>query len=510
MKHVDFTFPRDQSAGPVRTSAGLGAMEHLMFALICAVTLVFAILTPPFQAPDENQHYMKALFLKEGGLTAQKQGDAIGAALPRAALDLRDVDLPAEQAGQPMRYGVDRIGAAWRADGQRPGRAFGDFPNVANYAPTLYLPQAAGLAVGDTLGLPHLGALYVGRIVNALTALLLLYAALRLLPFGRMALLAVAVLPTSTYQTGSLSPDAGINAAGWLALAISLRIGFGEMKWARGRAGALLFTVAPLLALAKGVYLPLILSGLRWPPAGEARRAWMAKSGMLIVSAAVGAIAFISWMKFSGGTQALYHIVSRKTGEMTITAPLAEQLAVVLRDPIGFLHILATSVAERSPVYVLQIVGRFGWNSILLPLLAYPLAGCMLLAALWSGDRVRVAWGVRLWWLAIAGGAALLVETALYLTGTPLGADYVQGVQGRYFLPILPLALMALSFAPPKPRISRAAGRLCLCLAAGLSLMAVVTVWDAFWHHGFATYDGMPPSSGIMRSLFLPSHRWLN
>ncbi|MDF0544380.1 DUF2142 domain-containing protein [Sphingobium sp. H39-3-25] len=485
-------------------------MERLTFALICAVTLIFAILTPPFQAPDENQHYMKALFLAEGGLMAQTQGNAIGAALSRAALDLRNVDFPAEQPGKLTRYGMDQIGVAMRADGQRPGRAFGDFPNVANYAPTLYLPQAVGLAIGDALGLPHLGALYVGRIVNALTALLLLYAALRLLPFGRMALLAVAVLPTSTYQAGSLSPDAGINAAGWLALAISLRIGFGDMKWERGRAGALLFSVAPLLALAKGVYLPLILSGLRWPPAREARRAWMARSGMLILSAAMGAIAFIVWMKFSGGTQALYHIVSRKTGELTITAPLAEQLSVVLRDPIGFLRILATSVAERSPVYVLQIVGRFGWNSILLPLVAYPLASCMLLAALLSGDRVQVTWGVRLWWLAIAVGAALLVETALYLTGTPLGADYVQGVQGRYFLPILPLALMALSFGSLRPAISRTAGRLCLCLAVALSLMAVVTVWDAFWYHGFATYDGMPPSSGIMRSLFLPSHRWLS
>ncbi|WP_336961325.1 DUF2142 domain-containing protein [Sphingobium aquiterrae] len=481
-----------------------------MFALICLMTLAFAVLTPPFQAPDENQHYMKALFLREGGLVASRQGAAIGGALPNAALGLRDVDFPAEKATVRTRYRMDQWAAAWRADAARPGEGFGDFPNVASYAPTLYLPQAIGLAAGEGAGLPRLGAFYLGRIANALTALVLLHAALRLLPFGRMVLLAVAALPTSAYQAGSLSPDAGINAVGWLALAVSLHLGFGGQGRVRRWTAGLPFLTAPFLALAKGVYLPLMLAGLRWPEAGEGRPRRLRTGTILIAAAGFGAAAFIGWMKYAGGTQALYHIMSRKTGEMTMTAPLADQLAVVLHDPLGFARILATSIAERSPVYALQIVGRFGWNSILLPLAAYPLAGIMLGAALWSGDGVRAGWGTRLWWLAIAGGSALLVETALYLTGTPLGADYVQGVQGRYFLPLLPLALMAISVPKTGDHAARIARRLCIASAAVLAIIAILTVWDAFWHHGFATYDGMPPSSSLVRSLLLPSERWLD
>ncbi len=219
---------------------------------------------------------------------------------------------------------------------------------------------------------------------------------------------------------------------------------------------------------------------------------------------AVGAAAFILWMKMSGGSQALYHIVSRKTGENVMTAPLAAQLGVILSDPIAYVRALGSSIAERSPVYALQIVGRFGWNAILLPLGAYLLAGVMLAAAVLSGSGVRVGAGQRLWWLAVAGGTALLIETAMYLTGTPLGADYVQGTQGRYFLPLLPLVLLAMM-----PETGFRAARSVFAGSALLLLMiALASAYDSFWVHGFVTADGMPPHERLSDALLLPSPRW--
>lgn len=44
-------------------AAPWSGLEKLLLALVCAATLFFAFVTPPFQAPDENQHYMKALAL---------------------------------------------------------------------------------------------------------------------------------------------------------------------------------------------------------------------------------------------------------------------------------------------------------------------------------------------------------------------------------------------------------------------------------------------------------------
>ncbi|WP_420144960.1 DUF2142 domain-containing protein [Sphingobium sp.] len=477
-------------------SAPWTPIENLLLAVVCAATLFFAIITPPFQAPDENQHYMKALALAQGNVLAQQEGDAIGATLPRAALHIHAVDFPTDIPPTLRRFEHEGIAASAAADGTRPGTGFGLFPNVASYAPSLYAPGAVGLRIGRMIELPWIDSLYVGRLVNALTGLALLIAALRLLPFGRHAMMATALLPTFAYQTGSLSPDAVINGLGFLGLALALRTGF--MTATPARSAALLM-VAPLLALCKGVYLPLMAAGLRWQ---QYRRDL--RPGWIMGATALGAIAFVGWMHLSGGSQALYSIRARDTGLSVMTAPLSEQLAVILHDPVRYLRILVSSVTERAPVYALQIVGRFGWNAILLPLIAYPLAMLMLAAGVASGNGARFGMAQRLWWLAIAAGVALLIETAMYLTGTPLGANYIQGTQGRYFLPLVPVVLIALSPAGGM----RGTRRIFACAAILLGFIAAATVYDSFWVHGFITSDGMPPHGSIGRALLLPSPRW--
>ena len=469
--------------------------EKLLLALLCLLTLFFAVITPPFQAPDENQHYMKALAVRQGDVLTKQRGPAIGTDLPRAALDIHRVDFPTDVPATVRVFDADQLRQSAAADAGRTGTDFADFPNVASYAPTLYVPGAVGLAAGKGMGLSSLGTFYVARLVNALAGLALLIAALQLLPFGRNALLVTALLPTFAYQTGSLSPDAVINGLGFVGLALALRIGF--MGSAPARSAGLLLT-GPLLALCKGVYLPIMAAGLRWPTRRDPRL-WL-----ILCAMALGAIAFVAWMHYSGGSQALYHIQSRKTGETMMTAPLRDQLATILASPLGYIHILVTSVIERAPVYALQIVGRFGWNAILLPLLAYPLAALMLAAGVATGTGARFGLGQRAWWLAVALGVALLIETAMYLTGTPLGADYIQGTQGRYFLPVLPLILIALSPA----RAIAGAQRLFVWTAIPLSLIAAATAFDSFWVHGFVTSDGMPPHGSVLRALLLPSPRW--
>ncbi|MET0371265.1 MAG: DUF2142 domain-containing protein [Sphingobium sp.] len=478
------------------TAAPWSMLEKQLLAAIGALTLFFVVLTPPFQAPDENQHYMKALLLSEGGWLTDRRGDMVGAELPRAAVDLHAVDFPIDPTGKAQLYDRGMLQKAFAADESRTGHIFADFPNVASYAPTLYAPGAAGLLIGGKMAMPRLEAFYLGRLVNALTGLALLAIALTLMPFGRFAMLATALLPTFAYQTGSLSPDSVINGLGFLGLALALRVGF--MGSAPARTTGMIVT-APLLALCKGVYLPLMAAGLRWPAHRRDVRPWL-----LTGAIGLGAAIFVLWMKASGGSQALYHIASRKTGESMMTAPLAEQMAVILHDPVGYARIFIASVTERAPVYALQIVGRFGWNAILLPLGAYILAAVMLVAGVASGSESRFGVGQRIWWLVVAAGVAALIETAMYLTGTPLGADYIQGTQGRYFLPVLPLVLLALSPAQPV----RGARPVLAAAALLLLSVAAASAYDSFWVHGFVTADGMPPHGSIQRALLLPSPRW--
>ena len=499
---LDLSWARTADRARAGTSAFAARAEKTVFAAICAATLLFTLITPPFQAPDEDQHWYKAVLLPEGRLVAERQGDQVGAELPRDAVELRTVDFPGEKAGVRFRASPDDLRRSWANDAARQGRVFTQFPNLAYYSPTLYLPQAAGVAVAEAVGLPRIGGFYLGRLLNAATALLLLWLALAALPWGRAALLAVAALPTFAFQAGSLSADASINGAAFLGLALALR--FGDSAH---RKGWMLLAASPFLGLAKGVYLPVVVAGARFGGTLRDRHFWT-----LAAAAVAGAGAFVAWMLYSGGEPALYTTVSRKTGEQATTAPMADQLAVLLGDPLRYARILVESFTERFPVYVLQIVGRPGWNAFLLPLAAYALAAVMLASALASGKGPRAGVGLRAWWLLLAAGGAVLVETALYLTGTPYAADYIQGTQGRYFLPLLPLVLLALmptSLPGRWPERARGVFAGSALLLIGIGLLSAL---DSFWINGFVTVEGMPPlgsgAEGAARGLLLPSPRW--
>jgi len=80
----------------------------------------------------------------------------------------------------------------------------------------------------------------------------------------------------------------------------------------------------------------------------------------------------------------------------------------------------------------------------------------------------RVLW--HLGALAAFAVTSLAVFAMAYLGWTPVGADRIPGVQGRYFGVMLPFALLALPRLPgvPEPRLR-------LAVAAALALVLAVT-----------------------------------
>ena len=454
----------------------------LLRLFFTALALIYVVVTPPFQAPDEPFHFFKAYQLSTGGIRAQAANGSLGAMLPPAIAELANTRFPPQPDPKTtMRFSPTAIMDAWRDSADLSGSVFVPFPNIAPYAPSMYVAQATGILIGRQLGLPPIGLFYAGRLTNALAAIFLLFLAVFIIPFGRAALLAVAFMPTVLVQFGSLSADATIIALGFLAVALAMR-GAAALPVRRGETW-LMTAALMLLALAKGVYWPIAAAGLPSRGGRMGQRQWLLLAGMVL-----GIACFLGWVAFGRGAESQFSIVSRRTLERTLTALPADQLAIILSAPARFARILASSFIERLPVYGVQVIGRLGWNVVLLPLPLYGLGVLLLLLGMvapWGPVQRPQGWQ-RLWWVAIAAGLTILIETALYLTGTPLGADYIQGTQGRYFLPFLPLLLLALAYPI---RAAGPAGRLvrgCFpAVAVLLNLATLLVAIDAFWISGF-------------------------
>ena len=106
----------------------------------------------------------------------------------------------------------------------------------------------------------------------------------------------------------------------------------------------------------------------------------------------------------------------------------------------------------------------------------YPLASWVLLAAavatMTEGKGMKPWPALALWAAAIASFIGIYL--AQYLSFTGDGADEVRGVQGRYFLPLIMLAGMALPWWRYAPRVtgwSHAATGLAVVLFPLLTLL---------------------------------------
>ena len=190
----------------------------------------------------------------------------------------------------------------------------------------------------------------------------------------------------------------------------------------------------------KIVYAPLLLIG------APALRDPAQRRGALIVHGIILAVVLggsALWLWSTAGT-----LVSWRVG-----TDAAAQLRGILAEPGGYAMILLRTVWHEAAYYP-GTVGILGWLRFPLPdaVYALPLLGIVAAAAVRDeGEPVLTAWSLA-WKALIVIGAATLAMTAMYLMWTPVGAPRVEGVQGRYMLPLAGLAAMVVAAGLRLPR----------------------------------------------------------
>ena len=183
----------------------------LVFVLISLPsTLALVFLTPPFQVPDEHQHFYRAYQISELHIVGAGGESAGGAVLPSSLPEFVEHFLGSRRMHPVREIRPAPLAKTW-LEMERPlnptRREFVGFGTV-NYSPFPYVPQATAMGVGRLLEAPPLALLYLGRIANALIAIVLIAWALRWMPFGKPVAAVAALLPMAQYEYASVSPDA--------------------------------------------------------------------------------------------------------------------------------------------------------------------------------------------------------------------------------------------------------------------------------------------------------------
>ena len=305
------------------------------------------------------------------------------------------------------------------------------FPNSAIYPPFFYIPSAAGVLLGRMASTTIVHSLVLSRLLTGVAAVAVTALAITLAGAAAIWIFAIMTLPMALALIASAGPDALILAFSALASALMLRA---QHQSRLPTPNTLLWlTISPgLVAMARPPCGPLALPLLALP-----RLPWRRR----VLSFAAVIVCVGLWAVITTVT------TMSNVGRVAMHADPGRQCALLLADPHRILSLVASTIQHYGRGYIATFIGMLGWLDTDLPwnyriaaiamLATAAVAAALGLRPVAAGTSFRLLIAVG---MLIAGAAIFAVQ---YLSWTAPGANRIEGVQGRYFLPLaLPLAAL--------------------------------------------------------------------
>lgn len=442
----------------VRAAEDSSAVRLFVIAAAFAA-LVFAFVTPPFKVPDEVGHFWRASAIAYGVVVPQVDSRGASAEIPVGLKTLVFIlySSPSESL-QQQKVTAEKVRLARQLPLEQLKMVSVTFP--AGYTPVPYTGQIVASLAGRATHAKPVVTFYLGRLLNALLYIVLIATAIRVTPLLRWLFCAAGLLPMAMYLAGSWSPDAMTIAASFLFLALLLRA-CSSTGPLRGREVAALACAAALVGLCKPAYflIALLVTAI---PASRSRRRGAVIALVLVVTAAATGVSL--WTSTHGGGSVRPDAV----------VDAGAQLDCIRRAPLQFVAVVTKEFRVHAGEYVGQCIGRLGMMDAPLPRPVIWIEVFALgVAAASAGGAIR--WNLRLLAMAIAAATAAGIAASLYIGWTPPCAGSIDGIQGRYFLPILPTVGLALGGSALRGRnISLVTTPLAAAIAAAASVATLI------------------------------------
>ena len=267
----------------------------------------------------------------------------------------------------------------------------------------------------------------------------MLWFALKWIPFGKNTLGVIALLPMTLNLVASLSYDAVILGLAFFFTAKVLQLAYQAERVTRCDMAILTASMA-LLAPIKVIYVLMAFLCFLIPQ----QKFKSPKSFKLSAFVMAGVVALIFLLV--NIPRLLPYL-----NESNLTLEYAGgvecyTLAELIKNPIRTVYILFNTIRVYGGEHFTRMFGEWlDWLEIRIPLLA--IIPCMLMLALTTAvtpyePNVRIEKKNRVIGILVITGVILLAIFSMLAAWTPAGSSVAEGVQGRYYLPILPLAVL--------------------------------------------------------------------
>ncbi len=427
--------------------------ERGFLVIALCIGLLFAVLEPPttLLSWDDEIHYGRAVCLNYGGTDY-----------------ISDAERAVENRAFSNEISLDNKLAVTRYLNARSFR-FGGNNNIytiMNYTLVAYPPSAAAIWLARMLGLSCSNTVIAGRVGNLLCYVIVAYAAIKRLRYGKLFAASLCLLPSVLFLAGNYSYDAFCIAFILLGICLWLEVyQKPEIKMTGTRAVVMLLALATGI-LPKTVYFPLVLIALFLPNNRFSSRAGAVRYRLAVLLTTLLLIFSVAAPFLWGGTAGESYADARGGSDISVQG----QISFILHNPIQYTRLLLSflyyiffdlDVMMNGAGGCIRALAYIGLQGVTIPeKIAYAYLVILLIAWLLSFDLVKKRnEKIPLWVKGISFvlsfGVICIVATSMYCGFTPVGNMEINGCQERYMLPvIIPLLLIL------RPAITRKGWRL--------------------------------------------------
>ena len=407
--------------------------ENIFLLTVPVICLMFMATMPTFKNHDELYHWIRTYEVSTGVLATKVEDGVQGTKMPEAITAIM------KSNWETTTY--SDVNYALGIEMDKDNTYTIDSKTAAVYAFVQYIPQAIGVAIARVFTSKPLIMAYAGRLFNIIFAMFVLYKAIKLMPFGKKIFLIISYIPIVIEGFSSLSPDAMTTSISFLYIAYILNLAFDEKKIVGLKQKIFLTILSIIVALCKIVYLPLVLLLFLIPKekfcnTGKEDKSPITKKILnIMLIAGIAVVINLLWLGFSSR-----YLLNLRDGDSKY------QVLLLFKNPIMYIQELIYTFNLYGNNYLTGMLGEsLGWGelirlnfivpSVLFVLLIIELVTDETLRNKFSGWQKFV---IFITFLIIFG----LIFTSLYVQWTTIGSESILGVQGRYFIPILPLLML--------------------------------------------------------------------
>ena len=383
--------------------------------LLLAVPLgIFMLIAIPLgNMPDEKAHLARAYEISEFHIISKISKDnRVGNILPEEIHNLNGYQYTYQET-------ISNLFS------KSPNRVFTEFSNTALYSFISYIPQVLGIFLGKILNCSLYITAYLGRITNFAVWLSLIYFSIKLIPFGKNTLLFLSLMPITLQGACSLSPDALTYGSSVLLFSFV----FSKIKSNKllVKKDYLIMSILCLVvSLCKIAYLPLCLLIILIPKElyENTKKKWH-----FIISLALLVIIVNSlWLYFANN----FLMFARFNPEL--------QKEYILKNPFNYALIILRTTYYTGEIVVKGIFSNFLESfTINMPYITVFL-NMIIFSIFCFQEKISTNYTnnfTKTTIVIIVFSVFILINTCLYLQWTKTYNSMIEGLQGRYFLPIM-------------------------------------------------------------------------